>query len=325
MSRKILIALIVLVVTLVVGCGAFDPSFALNFLFDSPRTIAMGGAYVAVADDANAVFYNPAGLGRISKKEMCASYGSVFGDTHQYYLVGSVNLHESFGIGIGSNVNGFYDSPVSYVQNGNVTALEKLTYQTGKYAIAYGHRTYDWLSIGINVHKLDQRLKSIVVFNADPSLPLQDMDNYAEAYGADVGILINSSPNISIGALLGDAIKKDFQWNTSAVDSLPASAVIGLAYRTFGDKLLMALDMKAANLNRARIDRISSGSELTLINNLKIRAGVSFDWDLSANYLGSLAVGLDYRFPNNMNFEYVWQDQRELRADSRYFSVGCRF
>jgi len=328
MKSKVILLILVylsLIMGLVVGCGFFNPTFALNSLFDSPRTIAMGGAYVAVADDVNAVFYNPAGLGRISKKEMLASYGAIYGDTHQYYLVGSINLFESSGVGIGSNVNGFYDSLIYYMQNGNITASEKLTYQAGKYAVAYGHRIYNWLSIGINGHKLDQRIKSIVVFNSDPNLLLQDMDNYAEAYGADVGILITYLPGLSVGMLLGDAIKKDFQWNTSAVDYLPTSAVIGLAYKTLGNKILIALDIKAANMNRAEVDRISTGGELALIENLKFRAGASFDRDQGANYLGSIAAGLNYKFPNNINIEYVWQDQRELRVDSHYYSMGYIF
>lgn len=42
------------------------------------RPAALGGAFTAISDDANAVFYNPAGLYRIEKNEFLASYGRLY-------------------------------------------------------------------------------------------------------------------------------------------------------------------------------------------------------------------------------------------------------
>lgn len=56
----------------------------LQFLNDdfSPRALGMGGAFVAVADDAHAPDYNPAGLGQITYPEVSAMYYSGFDDAH---------------------------------------------------------------------------------------------------------------------------------------------------------------------------------------------------------------------------------------------------
>jgi len=48
-----------------------SPLFANElFFFRGARPVGMGGAFIAVADDENAIFYNPAGLGMIQKKNI---------------------------------------------------------------------------------------------------------------------------------------------------------------------------------------------------------------------------------------------------------------
>ena len=44
-----------------------------------PRAIGMGGAFSALADDASALFWNPAGLARIGHQEIAASHANLFG------------------------------------------------------------------------------------------------------------------------------------------------------------------------------------------------------------------------------------------------------
>jgi len=59
-----------------VGTSGFT-FFKLDF---SARANAMGGAYTALSNDVNAVFFNPAGLSQISEKQITTTYNS--------YLVG---------------------------------------------------------------------------------------------------------------------------------------------------------------------------------------------------------------------------------------------
>ena len=49
---------------------------ALN---NGARSLGMGNTFVALSDDASAVFYNPAGLGRVQKLSSIASYQNMYG------------------------------------------------------------------------------------------------------------------------------------------------------------------------------------------------------------------------------------------------------
>src|SRR5260370_15046447 len=45
------------------------------------RSLAMGAAFVGVADDASATYWNPAGLSQITRKELSLMQATLFADT----------------------------------------------------------------------------------------------------------------------------------------------------------------------------------------------------------------------------------------------------
>jgi long-subunit fatty acid transport protein len=61
------------------GYGPVDEAAAGNFFIVGARALSMGGAYIAVATDATALVYNPAGLARVTRIEFSG------GMTHQRY------------------------------------------------------------------------------------------------------------------------------------------------------------------------------------------------------------------------------------------------
>src|SRR5437868_6492711 len=49
------------------------------------RAPGMGGAFSPVADDATAIYWNPAGLAMLEKKEVSVSYNAYFKDTSSQF------------------------------------------------------------------------------------------------------------------------------------------------------------------------------------------------------------------------------------------------
>ncbi|MCD6176781.1 MAG: hypothetical protein J7K29_02975, partial [Candidatus Cloacimonetes bacterium] len=69
----------------------------------SPRARAMGGAFYSISNDANAVFYNPAGL-KSAENSIIIGYSSLFGNDFQILntVAFSMQLPRKFGtLGIG--------------------------------------------------------------------------------------------------------------------------------------------------------------------------------------------------------------------------------
>lgn len=56
----------------------------------SARAVALGGAFSAIADDESAIFYNPAGLARLSKVTVAAFYQRSFEIIHHVALTGAM-------------------------------------------------------------------------------------------------------------------------------------------------------------------------------------------------------------------------------------------
>jgi hypothetical protein len=85
-----------------VAGGGYTESYLLRNV--GARTIGMAGAYSAVANEPNSIFYNPAGLSSLSNKPMFSTMFSFleFGRTHSTLSWGQ-SLNNHFGVGVGIN------------------------------------------------------------------------------------------------------------------------------------------------------------------------------------------------------------------------------
>lgn len=90
-------------VTLLAGvCSATSPAFSQNFRGDAPslvgsvgagaRAMGMGGAFVAIADDATAASWNPAGLCVLEKPEASVAYKPIQSSREEYAAYTLSNL-----------------------------------------------------------------------------------------------------------------------------------------------------------------------------------------------------------------------------------------
>lgn len=112
-----------------------------NFSTPGARSLALGGAFIGLADDATAAYANPAGLTQLVRSELSAeargwSFKSLFG------AAGHIPLHELTGIGV-DVVDGIRDgeledqtaglSFLSYVYTGNRWALALYRHQLANF------------------------------------------------------------------------------------------------------------------------------------------------------------------------------------------------
>ena len=82
------------------------------------RPLGMGGAFVAVADDANTINWNPAGLPGLRRTEFTSTYSDLYklGITHSY--LGFVrNFSDRIGFGLDWGNLGFDDKELLFSEN----------------------------------------------------------------------------------------------------------------------------------------------------------------------------------------------------------------
>ena len=101
------------------------------------RPLGMGGAFVAVADDANTINWNPAGLPGLRRTEFTSTYSDLYrlGITHSYF--GLVrNFSDRIALGLDWGSLGFDDKELLFSEN--------------KLNISLGIQALKSLSFGLN-------------------------------------------------------------------------------------------------------------------------------------------------------------------------------
>jgi len=134
---------------------------------------AMGNAFTALANDANALFFNPAGLGGLERSEITATHRQLYGDIAQQH----VGVVLPLDLGSAANVKelgtlGFYGGFLDY---GKFTGRDAAGTETGDFeandrliGVAYGRTLTPRLLIGAslkfyNLHLADRKAKGLAM------------------------------------------------------------------------------------------------------------------------------------------------------------------
>jgi hypothetical protein len=298
--KKALSALVILAAIILLG----HSSFAQDFFFDSPRVAAMGGANVAIADDSDAVFYNPAGLGSSTNNDISANYGSLLGDVSQQSIVGSVGLGEYGKVGFGYDLTVVNSIPLT---NSSGNSIGTSDFYSSETVISYGFPVYDWLLLGAKAHKLSSGLS----------------EYYGEGYGLGMGFLLKPFQNFNLGLLIENIYATDFTWNNGSHEKIVKKATLGLSFQPIHNRILFAADLRGNTVGD--IYSGSIGGEITFVEWLKIRLGTLFSKDDNANYIGTGSAGLGINLFNNLNVDYALQRLNGMKVDSQYISMGYKF
>jgi len=230
------------------GVGAFS-AFKNGI---GARALAMGGAFVAVADDATATLWNPAGLAQLDDTRLAGMSTDLFGlgITHQY--VGAVTTFANLGIGLGwerASVDGQVVDGAGGL-GGTFTWLEQ--------AIVG--------SLATNVMDIGMAGANVKYYMADNGL-----GETATGFGFDLGLLVSLGEMFTIGVNAKDLAGSSISWDGGATDVVNGCYTAGLAMTFAEDKLVLAtdVDFDGSNLGDTKV-----GVEFKVIDELALRGGV---------------------------------------------------
>lgn len=268
------------------------------------RASGMGGAYTALADESDAVYWNPAGLARAGKRHVSLSHAELgAGSRHQFLAYAHPTSKATFA------------GALTYLSYGSIDGRNALGQRTGDYEasdaaahFAAGVRT-EWADFGASVKYIRSHIAS------------------QEAQGAalDAGArreLTAGTGKLIVGAALrnmGPGLKYGDQRN-----DLPLRAAFGAAYKSEKGHALAA---EFQNGPRGSGSEGGAGGELKAMEGVLLRLGWTSK-SAAPNGAGfdaarGLTLGLGVR-RGDLGLDYAAQAAGEL-GNTHRFTLSGRF
>lgn len=148
----------------------------------------MGNAFVAIADDVHALYYNPAGLVRIQRPEFTGSYGKLYlGTTDD-----NSNLGSGF-VGLASPLKKFGSLGFSWANFSLANA-----YQENSFTFAYAKNILGDLALGASLKRFSVDFTQDGFTRKDPVFDFGKRDS-ASAVSFDLGLITRPFPALSFG------------------------------------------------------------------------------------------------------------------------------
>ena len=278
------------------------------------RAQGLGNSFVAVADNADAVFANPAGLGQVTQRQVAYTnvsllYAGIEGDDLGQHVVSYAQpLGDKMGLGLG------YERIGSSLMSEN-GAFVSLSYQVERR-----------LQVGLSAKYLFWSVGSIPddEGRADP-LSNQSAGNVgvdlgllwqSPVQGAQVGVLLKNinQPNVAYGEVAGDP----------DAGALPMDVHVGVGYRLSSQSLVSVQYVRRDLTGEDSDHGLVVGGETQLVEGLLLRAGGRRLLEEDAG--GGLNAGLGYQW-NQLVFDYAYDiglDLTETNGAHR-FSFAYEF
>lgn len=249
-----------------------------NQEFIGARPMAMGETFVAVADDINAIYWNPAGLPTLNHLGVNSMHANLFqSGVGLNYLSVSIPGPHRISIGVDWLNIGFND--------------EELEFGKNKFNFSAGYQLVDNLAFGMN-------LKYIQMSSA--------LDHISQGsfkgWGFDWGLLYQPWHKLKLGLVVHDFTNTKLNGIKEPV--YRRNLRIGAAYQLF-DNWIIATDVD---------DRLHLGSEWLPIKKLfALRGGLQKDFYTDEPLTFSFGFGLDIPiWGQRLRFDYAFTDTPTL-------------
>jgi hypothetical protein len=254
------------------------------------RPLGMGSAFTAVADNADAPYWNPAGLSSITKNEITTTQTRLSTDADHYYVSYVFPLKKG-AIGI------------SWIQVGMGTITQTTTtdafnevittgifsYFSNAYLLSYGLSINPNISIGLTAKYLTSDMFQIA-------------GGQAYGYSVTPAFLIRLRQGLQAGIKVDELINQQ-SWGTGTVEKVPPKIRFGLAYKTLNPGLF-AIDISQI-----------------LKSNYATEVSVGYEWSkdglsLRLGYMDNgLTVGAGF-ISGQARVDYAYVTQRDISREN---------
>lgn len=286
------------------------------------RAAAMGGAMTETSFDANAVFFNPAGIAKIEGRADIMANITQWIASIKYNSLAAAYTFENigtFGLSVlyadyGNDIVGTMvaNNDQGYITTGNLSVG---AYDIG---LSYARNISEQFSVGGTVKYLYQHLGS----NTLPGGNIKK--NEISGFGFDFGTIFYPGVKSFRFGLSINNFAKSFRYEQESF-ALPLTFTIGVAMNVFdlinidNQSLLLAIDAIHPN---DFSERLKFGAEYTFMNMFIGRVGYVSNNDIEGISAG---IGVKYNVAGlNLKVDYSYSDMKYFDGVNR-FSLGFTF
>jgi len=279
------------------------------------RPLGMGKAYIALAEDGDCVFINPAGLGKINGPKVTSMYSSVMGDVNYIVLGGAYPASPTSAFGAGMVLSNTAGIPIySSTDPGSAAGASAMGSWGSQVLFAsYGMSIPDAkLSFGGSAKYMTQGGSGNASIEAAS----------ASGLSVDVGAIYSPNDNLSLAVTAQNPLGGKLESGNAVSNSLLPVIKVGGKYTILpneSQKINLAAD---ADIVKGRNTTLHAGAEYYLTPNLAVRAGLDQD-PAPAGVETNPTLGLGIR-SSGFEFNYAYHPYVQAIADNstHYFSVS---
>jgi len=262
------------------------------------RPVAMGSAYAALATDAYAPTYNPAGLGFVKASQLAGMHQIYVEDTSFEF---ASFVHPLSGKGaLGAAIQYFMPGSLTG-RDANGNPIGDISGSYGAYSLAYGQALSEQLSLGVAGKLIHASIDGIS----------------GNAYGGDVGVMYRPDPRLQLAGVIDNAGTQLTFLQDS--DSLPLSGHLGMAYRPRRELTLAAEGV----YRKSGPSSGEFGAEWMNDEGFSLRAGYDTQRIKELTPLAGVSVGVGLSVWGQ-EISYAWVPLGDF-GSSHYFSLVFRF
>lgn len=319
--RRLLILIVAIALVLGLASAAMAAPLYVLTLGPGARAMGMAGAFVAIADDGTAAYWNPAGITQIKIVGITPSLGAA-GDWTDLQTSPGDEWPPNLGNGdlqlngmIGTTFHGFAVSLVVGA-DGFMSYFDDSTYQTsfggvgvlGTGLVTLAHDFGNIFALGANIKGFYGQRLSYMASNdpVSPWYPGGYIESAGTGYGVDVGALFKVGKLLRIGAVVENAYSS-LSWDVTEygfyddgttyvnaeyteIEELSPVLHVGLAIKAPVIGTLIAVQMDKPLDDGLMTYRLGIEQSILL---LKLRAGTILDDNFEvANYTAGVGFKL---------------------------------
>lgn len=235
----------------------------------------MGKAFVAVADDASAGYWNPAGLAKLSDPQLSFMYSNPM----NYDILGSGGVkdigYHTFSTAYPSHY-GTVGFNFAYLSVGDIQVVQDASGPTGETfqdkemgaILSYANSITEQVRLGLNLKYVQQDL----------------FDQKGSGIGMDIGAIYEPMYNLMIGLMAQDLVTPKITLKDASY-SPPRKVAFGISYKMLDDRIILATSIDKAS---GRSAKFHIGAEGHPLKDFSIRSGYTSD-------TGEFSAGIGFR------------------------------